>query len=760
MYCCKIRANRQALLRLGALAVLLETARRAFSTDAVEPAEGLLLIVESLVSEANESDESAGVSTEDQAAAAVQMFLDRLSHSSGAKQQRNNDTVARILPFLTYGEQTAMEVLVNHFLPYLQDWDAFDGLQKLFCDNVKDEAIIQKATEHQRALDNFVRVTESIKLNANGERLKKLIFERGIITAAIQYLKRAFPVQEKGLDQKARPEWVQALEMPSVPIILSMLRGLARGDLVIQQYLDTEGVLPLLHGLEGVSGENEIGARAENLLDTLADKEGKNEGFLLEKILQLRNSTRDEMRRRALRRREELLEGLGMRREVRSDGGERIVVSKPHIEGLEEVEEEEAGLACMVCREGYLLRPTDMLGTYCYSKRVNVGMGISSHKRSEWVYTTVSHFNVIHFQCHQEAKRADASLKNPKKEWEGATLRNSETLCNNIFPLRGPSVPLAQYARCVDHYWDSLNSLGRADGSRLRLLMYDIVMMLGRFATNMSFSVDSKGGGRESNSRLLPFMIQMARHLLDQGGASQRRVQAKSLNSYLSPSTSSEPVEGGKPSTPTTPQRGSSSEESVQFMMVQSLLLHSLDEWQRHRRAFIQRGLAHAYTQYKQGRSLLPASPLPPDSSPIVIEPKTPDNTQNGGALSPEQIFTISHPMLVYVGLVDQLQHFFKSKPAAATQREVEVDPATTESTEAATASQIGIEAWEVSMKERVRDVGAMLGFCKEMLEWLEDMQGAGDVQEALDIMGALSDALTGGCTSCDDFVREAIAGR
>jgi E3 ubiquitin-protein ligase UBR4 len=166
-----------------------------------------------------------------------------------------------------------------------------------------------------------------------------------------------------------------------------------------------------------------------------------------------------------------------MRREVRSDGGERIVVSKPHIEGLEEVEEEEAGLACMVCREGYLLRPTDMLGTYCYSKRVNVGMGVSSHKRSEWVYTTVSHFNVIHFQCHQEAKRADASLKNPKKEWEGATLRNSETLCNNIFPLRGPSVPLAQYARCVDHYWDSLNSLGRADGSRLRLLMYDIVMV-------------------------------------------------------------------------------------------------------------------------------------------------------------------------------------------------------------------------------------------------------------------------------------------
>lgn len=182
MYCCKIRANRQALLHLGALGVLLETARRAFSTDAVEPAEGLLLIVESLVSEANESDESAGDSTEGQAATAVHMFLDRLSHSSGVKQQRNNDTVARILPFLTYGQQTAMEVLVDHFLPYLQDWDAFDRLQKLCCENPKDEGMLRKSAEHQLALVNFVRVTESIKLNHNGERLKSLVFDRGIIT--------------------------------------------------------------------------------------------------------------------------------------------------------------------------------------------------------------------------------------------------------------------------------------------------------------------------------------------------------------------------------------------------------------------------------------------------------------------------------------------------------------------------------------------------------------------------------------------------
>lgn len=171
-------------------------------------------------------------------------------------------------------------------------------------------------------------------------------------------------------------------------------------------------------------------------------------------------------------------QGLGMRQELASDGGERIVVARPLLEGLEDVEEEEEdGLACMVCREGYSLRPTDLLGVYSFSKRVNLGAGTSGSARGECVYTTVSYFNVIHFQCHQEAKRADAALKNPKKEWEGATLRNNESLCNSLFPVRGPSVALAQYSRYVDQYWDNLNALGRADGSRLRLLTYDIVLV-------------------------------------------------------------------------------------------------------------------------------------------------------------------------------------------------------------------------------------------------------------------------------------------
>ncbi|XP_024544363.1 auxin transport protein BIG [Selaginella moellendorffii] len=787
MFCCKIRGNRQALLQLGALDVLLETANKSFSS--AESVERLLLIVECLVTEANESDVGvtegalsttrAGIARGEQAAKGVLMFLERLSNPSSykqSKQHKNSDTAARILPYLTYGEEAAMEVLVDHFLPYLLDWGAFDKLQKEHGENPKDASLGQKAAFHQFAVENFVKVTESIKQNDSGELLKNLILEKKILTVAIRYLKDAFPFTEKKTDLRSSPEWTRSLELPSVPIILSMMRGLSIGHCKTQECLDEEEVLPLLHALEGMPGENEIGARAENLLDTLSDKETCGEGFLAETILNLRETTRDEMRRRALQRREELLQGLGMRRELRSDGGERIVISKPRIEGLEDVEEEEAGLACMVCREGYKLRPTDMLGAYSYSKRVNIGSA-TVHGRPEWVYTTVSHFNVIHVQCHQEAKRADASLKNPKKEWEGAAIRNNETLCNDLFPLRGPAVALAQYSRCVDTFWDNLNALGRADGSRLRLLTYDIVLMLGRFATGASFSVDSKGGGKESNSRLLPFMVQMARHLLDQQGPSQRRVLAKSLQTFLQAS----PPETDATTTPlsrtiSSPGTPARSDETVQYMMVQSLLLQSHDEWQQHRKTFLQRGAVHAYMLHKQGRVLLqPASPLPASTSPspaarnpiefaLSFSPAADikRTASSGGlqatstpSLSSEQLFSILQPMLVFIGIIDQLQRFFKSRSGSVVANRS--SSGSSSSSSAGGTTDDGTEAWEATMKEKLRDVSAMLAFSKDLLEWLEDMQSSADLQEALDVMGALGDAFSAGFSSCDEFFRDAL---
>ncbi|KAL8471843.1 hypothetical protein ACS0TY_029181 [Phlomoides rotata] len=747
MLCCKTRENRRTLLGLGALGLLLETARRAFSVDAMEPAEGILLIVESLTLEANESDNisvtpgALTVSSEDagsseQAKKIVLIFLERLSHPSGlkksSKQQRNTEMVARILPYLTYGEPLAMEVLIQHFDPYLQNWSVFDQLQKQYEDNPKDENIVQQAAKHKFALENFVRVSESLKTSSCGERLKDMILEKGITRVAVRHLKVCFTCTlQPGFRSTA--EWASGLKLPSVPFVLSMLRGLSMGHLATQRCIDEEGILPLLHALESVPGENEIGPKAENLLDTLTDKEGTDNGFLSEKVQQLRHATRDEMRRLALKKREQLLQGLGMHQETTSDGGERIVVSQPLLEGFEDVEDEEDGLACMVCREGYQLRPTDMLGVYTYSKRVNLGVGSSGSARGDCVYTTVSHFNIIHFQCHQEAKRADAALRNPKKEWDGAALRNNETLCNNLFPLRVPSVPMVQYRRYVDQYWDHLNALGRADGSRLRLLTYDIVLMLARFATGASFSADCRGGGKDSNSKFLPFMLQMARHLLDQD-ASQRNNLSKSIATYLSSPTQESKIS----SSPGAQPSSGGTEETVQFMMVSSLLSESYDSWLQHRRAFLQRGIYHAYMQ-RHGRSMQRTSGSSSSSSDTVGPP--------------EELFSTIQPMLVYTGLIEQLQHYFKGKKSST------VDSTTPDNIpEGGEDETKKLEGWEVVMRDRLSNVKDMVTFSKDLLSWLDDMTSATDLQEVFDIIGALPDVLgSGQHTRCEDFVYSCI---
>lgn len=68
-------------------------------------------------------------------------------------------------------------------------------------------------------------------------------------------------------------------------------------------------------------------------------------------------------------------------------------------------------------------------------------------------YSTVTHSNFIHFICHQNAYRADSQLKQPKKEWEGAIIRNDHTKCNNLFPIKGANLPEDAYSQMIERYF-------------------------------------------------------------------------------------------------------------------------------------------------------------------------------------------------------------------------------------------------------------------------------------------------------------------
>lgn len=105
---------------------------------------------------------------------------------------------------------------------------------------------------------------------------------------------------------------------------------------------------------------------------------------------------------------------------------------------------EEAGLVCVICREGYKFQSTKVLGIYTFTKRVNMD-DFENKIRNTAGYITVSHFNVVHIDCHMSAVR----LARGRDEWESAALQNANTKCNGLLPLWGPQVLESNFASCL-----------------------------------------------------------------------------------------------------------------------------------------------------------------------------------------------------------------------------------------------------------------------------------------------------------------------
>ena len=319
-------------------------------------------------------------------------------------------------------------------------------------------------------------------------------------------------------------------------------------------------VLELLHALEGASGTRDLGGAAEGLLDTLAAgaaespaSEAPPEGSVSAAVHALRQATREANRRRAEERRAATLAEMGFERMSGPSPGSHgstgflsaspgaaassvpasaaiaipgqlsgtpagtppsagigvmaTVIASPQtahsFEGfaMDELEEEEGALVCMVCREGYGLRPMDAMCVYCNSRRVRLDDNQSSGGRdssgaavavraapwsgeaagaatrggagsrggvatvivsslggpaSSGAFVSTSHFNAIHASCHIDARRADSALRTPKREWEGAALRNSGTACNNLLPVRAPTIRAADYDRAAAAWFERL----------------------------------------------------------------------------------------------------------------------------------------------------------------------------------------------------------------------------------------------------------------------------------------------------------------
>ena len=55
-------------------------------------------------------------------------------------------------------------------------------------------------------------------------------------------------------------------------------------------------------------------------------------------------------------------------------------------------------------------------------------------------------------------------MKQPKKEWEGAIIRNDHTKCNNLMPIKGGRFQEDQYQNVVEKYFTILaKQVGASD---------------------------------------------------------------------------------------------------------------------------------------------------------------------------------------------------------------------------------------------------------------------------------------------------------
>ncbi|KAM6976924.1 E3 ubiquitin-protein ligase UBR4 [Aplochiton taeniatus] len=504
-YCVKVKINRQQLVQpemntlnvmLGTLNLALVAEQDSKDSGGASIAEQVLSIMEIILDEANaEVSEDKGnlLLTGDQDQ--LVMLLDQINTPFVRSSPSVLQGLLRITPYLSFGELEKMRILVERFKPCCS-FDKYDE------DHSADDKIF---------LDCFCKIAAGIKNNSNGHQLKDLILQKGITQSALDYMKKHIP-NAKNLDADV---WKKFLSRPALPFILRLLRGLATQHPPTQVLIGTDSITSL-HKLEQVSSDEGIGTLAENLLEALREHAEVNL-----KIDAARRETRAEKKRMAMAMRQKALGTLGM---TTNEKGQ--VVTKTSL--LKQMEEliEEPGLTCCICREGYKFQPTKVLGIYTFTKRVALE-DFENKPRKQQGYSTVSHFNIVHYDCHLAAVR----LARGREEWESAALQNANTKCNGLLPVWGPHVPESAFATCLARHNTYLQECTGQREPTYQLNVHDTKLLFLRFATEQSFSVDTGGGGRESNIHLIPYIIHTVLYVLNTTRATSR--EEKNLQSFL-----------------------------------------------------------------------------------------------------------------------------------------------------------------------------------------------------------------------------------
>lgn len=553
LICVKVRRCQEVLCQpeLGAINTLLKVLQiclQSTENDVIiqsSVTEQLLEIMETILSKA--ASDTLDLFLQFSLTFGGPEYVTALISCTNIANVRNNPSVLRhlirVLAALVYGNEVKMALLCEHFKVTL-DFNKFD---------------IEKTPEDEFKMELFCVLTNQIEHNSIGGTLKDYIISLGIVDDAITYINKHAPCVKPTLLRIDSDELKEFISRPSLKYILRFLTGLATKHEATQVAVSKE-IIPIIHRLEQVSSDEHVGSLAENLLEALCTDEGT-----AKRVQEVRDFTRAEKKRLAMATREKQLDALGMRTNEKGQ-----VTAKGSI--LQKIEKlrDETGLTCFICREGYACQPSKVLGIYTFTKRTNVEE-YELKTRKTVGYTTVTHFNVVHVDCHTSAIR----LARGRDEWERASLQNANTRCNGLLPLWGPEVSESAFSACMTRHSSYMQESTQRCDISFTSSIHDLKLLLMRFAWEKSFHDDAGGGGPQSNMHFVPYLLFYSVYLLLSSRSATR--EEKTLQTFLTTPPSDKWLENAY------------EVEGSLYLLTLSLSIHNQANWNKYKLTHIKR---------------------------------------------------------------------------------------------------------------------------------------------------------------------------
>ncbi|CAF2716025.1 unnamed protein product [Rotaria sp. Silwood2] len=478
------------------------------------------------------------------------------------------EALIHLLPYLSFGNKEKMQTLLDYFKSYLE-FDRFD-LEQISSSSTTTIATTSNDNDSQLHLDCFCEICKHLdKKSVYGKEFRDYVNEsNGIIDQCINYIETNSPQVKTYLGMQDQDSWKEFLNKPSLSYVLRLLTGLSYGHEQIQMKIG-QSLIPILHKIEQLTTAGKVGVLAEDLLHSLTENEQ-----VAKKIDDVRNQTRAEKKRLAQEARDRKMRELNLTKITRnkSESESSATASKIPVPNVDLTDE--TGHVCCICREGYKYFPNKVLAIYTFTKKIDIEPYEAKTRKTPG-YATVTHFNIIHIECHTSAIKQARS----RDEWESALLQNANTRCNGLLPLWGPDVAEAQFTTALARYDTNIIEATGIRETSPTLSIHDIKLLLLRFADVQSFSEDTGGGGRESNIRLVPYEMHTILYVLTTTRQIER--EEKLLQNYLS--------------RPDLLINEAFEVDGPFFLTTLSLIIMKPNDWEKNRRIFLQKLLLTAH---------------------------------------------------------------------------------------------------------------------------------------------------------------------